>query len=315
MCDDKGRLVLIDFGCARRLRIEDLPEFQGLSQTGDAYTAAEEWFDWADSSISLLGDSAEGTEGVLVRDTRGTDQFLAPECVDGSAAFNPFAVDIWACGVTCFAFVYGCLPFWGSSIPQLYHDICHSTMPMPKSKLFERRGEALEGATEETQEGGGFDTHGRKDDNDQKADPPSASRPNAAGTPSDDEKCPTERDGAEEGESPSDAGQPEGQCSDAAANEKEEDGGGKLPQVSGVERKEEEVQKEPPKPSKAVNGEEKDEDEEEEEPLRGIDKLLQGMLAKQDKARWTWSDIFNSEVVKRELAWRKAHREEDYEPY
>ncbi|KAF0749695.1 hypothetical protein AaE_006951 [Aphanomyces astaci] len=64
------------------------------------------------------------------RQTVGTGPFLAPEMLTGgkfkgrvslSICTNP--VDIWACGVTLYMFVYGHLPFQADSLPDLYDKI------------------------------------------------------------------------------------------------------------------------------------------------------------------------------------------------
>lgn len=64
----------------------------------------------------------ETGEEALVMRTEGTPQFFAPECLTGEA-FDPFAVDMWALGVTLFACAFGALPFDGDQPADVYDAI------------------------------------------------------------------------------------------------------------------------------------------------------------------------------------------------
>ncbi|CAK4747672.1 unnamed protein product [Aphanomyces euteiches] len=66
------------------------------------------------------------------RQTVGTGPFLAPEMLTGEK-FKGKPVDIWACGVTLYMFVYGCLPFQADRIPDLYEKIKNQTVQYPST--------------------------------------------------------------------------------------------------------------------------------------------------------------------------------------
>ncbi|CAK4621433.1 unnamed protein product [Aphanomyces euteiches] len=66
------------------------------------------------------------------RQTVGTGPFLAPEMLTGEK-FKGKPVDIWACGVTLYMFVFGCLPFQADRIPDLYEKIKNQTVQYPST--------------------------------------------------------------------------------------------------------------------------------------------------------------------------------------
>ena len=56
---------------------------------------------------------ADGRASGRVKTTEGTYQFMAPECcAEDGRAYDAFKADIWALGVTLFAFLNGSLPFY-----------------------------------------------------------------------------------------------------------------------------------------------------------------------------------------------------------
>ena len=95
----------------------------------------------ADLGVSHFFD--DNTTDVLTK-TEGTPPFFAPECCVGErclvgmclcldaldvrvvspgGGFSAKAVDVWALGVTLFAFLAGRLPFYSSNMMQLFEDI------------------------------------------------------------------------------------------------------------------------------------------------------------------------------------------------
>ncbi|KAI9915166.1 hypothetical protein PsorP6_008186 [Peronosclerospora sorghi] len=99
LLNDSGRCHITDFGCAKA--------FRDVTKDG--------------------GDGAvgSGAETVLLSDTVGTYQFLAPECCSGEH-YDPFNVDIWAVGVVLYIFFYGKLPFSSETTRELFDEIIHA---------------------------------------------------------------------------------------------------------------------------------------------------------------------------------------------
>jgi [calcium/calmodulin-dependent protein kinase] kinase len=60
----------------------------------------------------------------------GTPAFTAPELVSGNAA-DPFAADVWALGACLFCFIYGRLPFQGSSVLDVFKAITTAELQLP----------------------------------------------------------------------------------------------------------------------------------------------------------------------------------------
>lgn len=70
----------------------------------------------------------EGAE--TMRRTLGTPPFLAPEiCAGGDYKGRP--ADVWALGVSLYSFLYGELPFKGTSLSDLYDCIAAAEVPFP----------------------------------------------------------------------------------------------------------------------------------------------------------------------------------------
>lgn len=59
---------------------------------------------------------------LLVSDTVGTFQFLAPECCTGEP-YDPFQVDVWAAGLLLYIFLFGKLPIVSESAKELLDEI------------------------------------------------------------------------------------------------------------------------------------------------------------------------------------------------
>ena len=56
----------------------------------------------------------------MLEDTAGTYHFLAPECCDPEIkVYSGVKADIWALGVTLFAFAYNKLPFYAETEIQI----------------------------------------------------------------------------------------------------------------------------------------------------------------------------------------------------
>lgn len=74
----------------------------------------------ADFGVSVLFDS----ENDMTNASAGTAAFMAPEmCQKDNQKYSARMTDIWAMGVTLFAFIYGHLPFVAESAFQVYQDI------------------------------------------------------------------------------------------------------------------------------------------------------------------------------------------------
>ncbi|KAF0696247.1 Aste57867_12945 [Aphanomyces stellatus] len=80
----------------------------------------------ASSSRQVFEDENED-----FRQTVGTGPFLAPEMLSGGK-FKGIPVDIWACGVTLYMLAFGCLPFQGSTLPDLYDKIQNQPVACPE---------------------------------------------------------------------------------------------------------------------------------------------------------------------------------------
>jgi serine/threonine protein kinase len=104
---------------------------------------------------------------VHISNTTGTHAFFAPEMcmgVDqadeeksgGSTGFSPFVSDVWAIGVTLYAYVYGQLPFWDDRGGQcLFDAIVQDELKLPPYQLptgCRRRGRRRKKEEEEEKE-------------------------------------------------------------------------------------------------------------------------------------------------------------------
>ena len=81
--------------------------------------------------IADFGQSQFMSEGEdTLRRTLGTPMYLSPEICAGED-YKGRPADVWALGVSLYVFIYGELPFRGSSLLELYEDIAESPVPFP----------------------------------------------------------------------------------------------------------------------------------------------------------------------------------------
>ena len=90
------RCLVSDFGCAKQI-----PEEQPTSAGAPAHS-------FPDSPPPI---GASQCPPHLVIDTVGAPAFRAPEALSGFA-YDPFAADAWAAGITLYCFLYGQVPFY-----------------------------------------------------------------------------------------------------------------------------------------------------------------------------------------------------------
>lgn len=76
------------------------------------------------------GASATGRRTSKLTRTLGTPAFLAPEICAGEE-YDGFAADVWALGVTLYSFMFGKLPFEGSTVVDLYDTIAEKEVEFP----------------------------------------------------------------------------------------------------------------------------------------------------------------------------------------
>mmetsp|Transcript_13314 Transcript_13314/g.22616 ORF Transcript_13314/g.22616 Transcript_13314/m.22616 type:complete len:265 (-) Transcript_13314:151-945(-) len=69
------------------------------------------------------------------KDTVGTFMFLAPECCDPKVEYySAKRADIWALGITLYAFAFNKLPFWGDTEMEILQCIQGSDLDMPSDR-------------------------------------------------------------------------------------------------------------------------------------------------------------------------------------
>eukprot|EP00499_Haloplacidia_sp_CaronLabIsolate_P004342 CAMPEP_0196777240 /NCGR_PEP_ID=MMETSP1104-20130614/5106_1 /TAXON_ID=33652 /ORGANISM="Cafeteria sp., Strain Caron Lab Isolate" /LENGTH=592 /DNA_ID=CAMNT_0042147407 /DNA_START=147 /DNA_END=1922 /DNA_ORIENTATION=- len=68
----------------------------------------------------------------FLTNTKGTAAFMAPEMLVGGA-FSAYQADVWAMGVTLYAMVTGCLPFYAPSEMEVMDMIEEEDVPFPDS--------------------------------------------------------------------------------------------------------------------------------------------------------------------------------------
>ena len=76
------------------------------------------------------GVTGANAEPVLLSDTVGTYQFLAPECCSGED-YDPFKVDIWAAGIMFYIYLFGILPFRSEGTRALLEEIARAEIQLP----------------------------------------------------------------------------------------------------------------------------------------------------------------------------------------
>ncbi|CAD8176208.1 unnamed protein product [Paramecium octaurelia] len=85
----------------------------------------------ADFGVSTM----VGSKNDVLDNTQGTYYFMPPEACDKDRVKDGYsgkAADIWALGITFFAFAYLDVPFTGSSIPDILHNIAHNEITFPE---------------------------------------------------------------------------------------------------------------------------------------------------------------------------------------
>ena len=88
---------------------------------------------YADFGASVILDDRE--EGDTFGDTTGTYHFLAPECCDTNIkTYSGTIADIWALGITLYAFVYNELPFTGETETEIIESTLNKTIEYPEHR-------------------------------------------------------------------------------------------------------------------------------------------------------------------------------------
>lgn len=77
----------------------------------------------------MLDDDSED----YVIGSQGTPAFMSPELCRGEGSVHGKAVDMWALGVTLYSFVFGKLPFFGSSVDSITHAIQNNACEFPSN--------------------------------------------------------------------------------------------------------------------------------------------------------------------------------------
>lgn len=85
----------------------------------------------SDFSVSLMYDESDSFSQVEIAKAAGSPAFLAPEICGFSESesdsdsmyIDPFAIDVWAMGVTLYCLAFGILPFNGENEFEVYHNI------------------------------------------------------------------------------------------------------------------------------------------------------------------------------------------------
>jgi serine/threonine protein kinase len=89
----------------------------------------------SDFSVSLMYEKDDAFSQVEIAKAAGSPAFLAPEICGFSESesdaedliIDPFAIDIWAMGVTLYCLAFGALPFNGENEFEVYHAINNQT--------------------------------------------------------------------------------------------------------------------------------------------------------------------------------------------
>merc|ERR1711879_414015 len=84
--------------------------------------------------ISDFGIACETDEACWIVDTQGTYPFYAPEMCAGGGGYKGHdgrRADIWALGVTLWAFVHGTVPFYKESASDLFEEIAKARLVFP----------------------------------------------------------------------------------------------------------------------------------------------------------------------------------------
>ena len=89
---------------------------------------------FADFGASVILDDRE--QGDSFADTSGTYHFLAPECCDTKVkSYSGKIADIWALGITLYAFVFNTLPFTGETESEIINSIINDPLKLPEHRV------------------------------------------------------------------------------------------------------------------------------------------------------------------------------------
>jgi serine/threonine-protein kinase len=81
-----------------------------------------------DFGLANLGGVVWDENGTIA----GTPHYLSPEYLRGGTAPDAF-IDLWALAVTAFVAATGCLPFDGTGIEEIFHNVTAAPLPVPSS--------------------------------------------------------------------------------------------------------------------------------------------------------------------------------------
>ncbi|OMJ92467.1 hypothetical protein SteCoe_4809 [Stentor coeruleus] len=86
--------------------------------------------------IGDFGQAQEFGDDDMQTSTVGTYFFFPPEsCNPENSSFSGRAADVWALGITLYALVYRCLPFWAQSLAGIFEVIQQQVIQFPQSHL------------------------------------------------------------------------------------------------------------------------------------------------------------------------------------
>ena len=84
-------------------------------------------------SLKIMGACGKGKKSSMLTRTLGTPAYLAPEICAGEE-YDGFAADVWALGVTLYSFMFGRLPFEGTTVVDLYDTIAEQEVRFPEGR-------------------------------------------------------------------------------------------------------------------------------------------------------------------------------------
>ena len=70
---------------------------------------------------------AETADIVKISGKQGSPAYMAPESIN-KPEYKPRPLDVWALGVTIYAFMFGELPFWGDSVEAIEQEILNKEL-------------------------------------------------------------------------------------------------------------------------------------------------------------------------------------------
>eukprot|EP00747_Dinoflagellata_sp_TGD_P168642 gnl/TRDRNA2_/TRDRNA2_195528_c0_seq1.p1 gnl/TRDRNA2_/TRDRNA2_195528_c0~~gnl/TRDRNA2_/TRDRNA2_195528_c0_seq1.p1 ORF type:complete len:391 (-),score=49.08 gnl/TRDRNA2_/TRDRNA2_195528_c0_seq1:80-1147(-) len=89
------------------------------------------------AKIADFGVAIDMEEEGLIKGTEGTYYFYPPECcLTGYEGHDGRKADIWALGVSLFAFLYGCVPFFAPDLAALFETIARANFEVPDRPTF-----------------------------------------------------------------------------------------------------------------------------------------------------------------------------------